>query len=150
MSGKCAESAGIRLTRPPARAGGRQTLSDATCRPIPPRSSGLGAYAKGPPSRTAPRRAIVKALREEGHTQNAIAGALGVGRMVVRSDLKSLSKEAVWLDNQTAIGTDGKSYPATRKRRLLPEKLVPDSEKLVPTFGARLHGNTANRPDSVD
>ena len=69
----------------------------------------LGAWRKGRPVGRPPRRAIVKALREEGHTQNAIAGALGVGRMVVRSDLKSISKEAVWLDNQTVIGTDGKS-----------------------------------------
>lgn len=57
------------------------------------------------------RRENVKALREEGHSQRAIAGALGVSKKTVQNDIAT-----VQVDTPIHVeGQDGKSYPARRK-----------------------------------
>jgi ParB-like chromosome segregation protein Spo0J len=59
------------------------------------------------------RREVVKALREDGHSQRAIAGALGVDPMTVNRDLKE-SVESSTPDR--ILGRDGKSYPAKNRQ----------------------------------
>lgn len=69
---------------------------------------------------------IVKALREEGHSQRAIAGALGVSDMTIRRDLEGATPVAP----ERTIGRDGKSYPA--RKATVPKKLrVPDDGELT-------------------
>ena len=58
------------------------------------------------------RREVVVALREDGHSQRAIANALGVSRKAVRNDLDKVGPLAHVPNGVT--GLDGKSYPATR------------------------------------
>jgi hypothetical protein len=55
------------------------------------------------------------ALRQEGHSYRAIAGALGVSHVQVINDVKSTAKQlAVELPERT-VGLDGKSRPARRR-----------------------------------
>lgn len=58
------------------------------------------------------RRPVVKALREDGHSQRAIAGALGVSQSLVAKDLSALNTR---VQSPERIATlDGRTYPATR------------------------------------
>lgn len=60
------------------------------------------------------RREVVRALREQGHSVRAIAGALGVGKSTVDRDVDELS-QAGQLDQPDRVRSlDGKSRPATR------------------------------------
>ncbi len=59
------------------------------------------------------RREVVAALRGEGHSTRAIAGALGVGDGTVRNDL-SAGAQGCAPDSERVTGLDGKSYPAKR------------------------------------
>ena len=62
------------------------------------------------------RREIALALRQEGHSERAIAGALGVSDSTVHRDLEHVrstaSCEAV--EPERIVGRDGKSRPARR------------------------------------
>jgi len=65
----------------------------------------------------AERLEVVKALREDGHSVRAIAGAVGV-------DPKQVQRDLAGVDMSTPVsvtGLDGKSYPA-RKTLKLPER----------------------------
>ena len=62
--------------------------------------------------RRAERLEVVRALREEGHSTRAIAGAVGVDKRQVQRDLQHVGTVS---PPETVTGTDGKSYPATRK-----------------------------------
>ena len=59
----------------------------------------------------AERLPVVKALREEGHSLRAIAGAVGVAESQVRKDLAGAHQCAP----ETVTGLDGKSYPARKE-----------------------------------
>lgn len=59
------------------------------------------------------RREIVAALRSEGHSLRAIAGAVGVDDKTVRNDIAGADMSAP----AEVTGQDGKSYPATRAPR---------------------------------
>ncbi len=65
------------------------------------------------------RLPVVAALREEGHSQRAIAGAVGVALSTVQEDLKKAGDRS--RSPAQVTGLDGKSYPAAKKdkRRLL-------------------------------
>lgn len=56
------------------------------------------------------RREIVAALREQGHSTTAIAGAVGVSDETVRRDLAG----STHVEPERVTGRDGKSYPAKR------------------------------------
>jgi transposase-like protein len=56
------------------------------------------------------RREVVAALRQEGHSLRAIAGATGVSQGQVRRDLSGVSQDTP----ATVTGRDGKSYPSKR------------------------------------
>ena len=58
------------------------------------------------------RRPVVAALREEGHSVRAIAGALGVNRGSVEKDLRGVTV----VTPDRIEGQDGKSYPATKPK----------------------------------
>lgn len=60
------------------------------------------------------RREVVVALREEGHSQRAIAGALGVSQSLVSKDLDQLSTRVQLPDR--VVGLDGKSRPASQPK----------------------------------
>jgi transposase-like protein len=59
------------------------------------------------------RREVAVALRQEGHSQRAIAEALGVNRNTVRSDLQL--GDTTQLPDRV-IGLDGKNYPASQPK----------------------------------
>ena len=65
------------------------------------------------------RLPVVVALAEEGHSNVAIAGALGVTETTVRRDLAG----STYVEPERVRGLDGKSYPA-RKRPKLSEDLT--------------------------
>jgi len=65
----------------------------------------------------AERLEVVKALREDGHSVRAIAGAVGVDPKQVQRDLAGVDMSTP----ATVTGRDGKSYPA-RKTLKLPER----------------------------
>jgi len=88
----------------------------------------------------AERLEVVKALREDGHSLRAIAGAVGVSLGTVQNDLsgvqtytpatvtgldpKQVQRDLAGVDMSTPVsvtGLDGKSYPA-RKTLKLPER----------------------------
>ena len=70
------------------------------------------------------RRRMVEALRSDGHSLRAIAGALGVSHPTVMGDLRSIGKE---LPMPERIRTsDGRSYPARRPSREEAEQLTHD------------------------
>lgn len=52
----------------------------------------------------------------DGHSQRAIAGALGVGRVTVQRDLAEVARTGHVPEPERVTGQDGKSYPATRAR----------------------------------
>lgn len=60
----------------------------------------------------AQRLKVVKALREEGHSLGAIAGAVGVGKSTVFRDLSTVPDGTV---PDRITGLDGKSRPAKRE-----------------------------------
>lgn len=76
------------------------------------------------------RRRIVTSLREQGHSQRAIAGALGVTRDAVRRDLGvkdaggAPAPPATKAEPERVQGMDGKSYPA----RVAPAAKAPAGE----------------------
>lgn len=59
------------------------------------------------------RRPIVAALREEGHSMRAIAGALGVSKGAIQNDIERGVPAST---PERVNGQDGKSYPATRQK----------------------------------
>lgn len=59
------------------------------------------------------RRQVVAELRKQGHSQRAIAGALGVSHTTVQNDIASGGN---YLPPERTIGKDGKTYPATRPK----------------------------------
>lgn len=63
------------------------------------------------------RQSVVVALAEAGHSNRAIAGALGVGETTVRRDLSTAPDGAV--RPERTVGKDGKSRPARRAPRVL-------------------------------
>lgn len=62
------------------------------------------------------RQAVVVALAEAGHSNRAIAGALGVDDRTVRRDLSTAAHAAV---PERTVGLDGKSRPSRRAPRVL-------------------------------
>jgi ParB-like chromosome segregation protein Spo0J len=75
------------------------------------------------------RREVVASLRESGHSQRAIADAVGVSRKTVRDDLEQVGGGAHVPDGIT--GQDGKRYPATRPKPDPEPKHSPIEETLV-------------------
>jgi len=61
----------------------------------------------------AERLPVEVALREDGHSLRAIAGAVGVDEKQVRRDLAGADMSAP----ATTTGLDGKSYPARKEPR---------------------------------
>lgn len=61
------------------------------------------------------RREVVAHLWREGHSQRAIAGALGMSRGAIEYDIKSVKSGGLTKPTDRVTGTDGKSYPAVRK-----------------------------------
>lgn len=61
------------------------------------------------------RLPVVKALREEGHSQRAISRALGVALSTVQDDEKKAGDRG--RSPARVTGLDGKSYPATREQQ---------------------------------
>lgn len=70
------------------------------------------------------RREMVAVLREQGHSQRAIAGAVGVSRTQVRNDLAQVGTSAHLNEPETVAGKDGKRYPAKRPERPKPTPTV--------------------------
>lgn len=74
----------------------------------------------------AERLPVVKALREEGHSLRAIAGAIGVSKSQVERDLSGVP-----LGTPLATtGLDGKSYPARKTPKLPESDVVAQSREL--------------------
>jgi transposase-like protein len=64
------------------------------------------------------RREVVKALREDGHSYRAIAGALRVGQGTVSQDIRELRDTAQLEDEpERTTGLDGKERPASRPQK---------------------------------
>lgn len=63
------------------------------------------------------RRRMVEALRSDGHSLRAIAGALGVSKDTVARDFAGVSHETP----ETVLGADGKRYPAQRAAERIAE-----------------------------
>jgi ParB-like chromosome segregation protein Spo0J len=74
------------------------------------------------------RRQVVGVLREEGHSQRAIAGALGVSKRTVAKDLDQLGTRTQLTAPDRITGLDGKSRPAKRKASKPEPAPVPESE----------------------
>lgn len=62
------------------------------------------------------RREVVAVLREDGHSQRAIAGALGVSQSLVHKDLRQLNTSNQLTEPNRVIGLDGKSRPASKPK----------------------------------
>lgn len=60
------------------------------------------------------RRELVAVLRQEGHSQRAIAGAVGVSQKQVRNDLAQLSTSTQFTEPERTKGLDNKWRPAKR------------------------------------
>lgn len=60
------------------------------------------------------RQEVALALRQEGHSYRAIAGALGVDAMTVRADILSTVEDSTVELPDRVTGLDGKSRPAKR------------------------------------
>jgi len=69
---------------------------------------------------------VVKALREDGHTLRAIAGAVGVSQEQVRQDLSGVNH----LTPDTVRGLDGKSYPARKAPKLPPQDAIRQAKEI--------------------
>jgi hypothetical protein len=70
----------------------------------------------------------VAALREEGHSLRAIAGAVRVDEKTVRNDLATADRSAV---PDRVTGLDGKSRPSRRQKKG-PKDPKPKSEPKQP------------------
>lgn len=66
------------------------------------------------------RLPVVRALREEGHSIRAIAGAVGVSKRTVQDDLEGVRTRTP----AATTGLDGKSYPARRAPKLPPADAI--------------------------
>lgn len=60
------------------------------------------------------RREVAVALRQAGHSERAIAGALGVSQPTVHRDLERATDSGVSVQPERVYSLDGKSRPATR------------------------------------
>ena len=56
------------------------------------------------------------ALREDGHSTRAIAGALGVSKDTVHRDTSAAVQDCTAAEPERVVGQDGKSYPARQPR----------------------------------
>lgn len=63
------------------------------------------------------RRPVVADLRAAGHSERAIADALGVSKSTVHKDLDQVVTGDHLPETQRATGKDGKSYPAKQKQK---------------------------------
>lgn len=90
------------------------------------------------------RRAEVARLREQGHSQNAIAGALGVSQSTVRDDLKTQASRATNLPDEPKPG----QMTAEEARRLTDEVKELAAE-LPPAVAAAVFSKVAKWPDRV-
>jgi transposase-like protein len=61
------------------------------------------------------RREVVAALRSDGHSMRAIAGAVGVSQSMVHKDIVQLSTSEQLTEPERSIGLDGKSRPTRKK-----------------------------------
>lgn len=75
------------------------------------------------------RREIVVALRNNGHSQRAVAEALGVGLGTVQRDEEQLTQAGQLDVPDRTVGRDGKSRPAHRPP--VPEPIVGDDEETI-------------------
>lgn len=75
------------------------------------------------------RRPVVADLREKGHSQHAIAGALGVSQSTVRDDLAELSRGTKFAQPATVRGLDGKDRAPTRRPTIVPTATPRDAER---------------------
>ena len=80
------------------------------------------------------RLPVVVALREEGHSLRAIAGAVGISEGQVRKDLAG---GAYQYAPETTKGLDGKSYPARRKPKLPPADALAQAREVKREQGGR-------------
>lgn len=83
------------------------------------------------------RREIVASLRREGHSQRAIADAVGASRTTIRRDIEAQVGREAHLP-ETTVGRDGKEYVARRPKTPKPASSpASDSESapliLLPT-----------------
>ena len=74
------------------------------------------------------RLPVVQALREEGHSLRAIAGAVGVSEGQIRKDLATDKVRTSTHLPPATRGLDGKSYPSRREPRLLPQDAIRQAE----------------------
>lgn len=74
------------------------------------------------------RQQLVADLRAQGHSQRAIARALGVGQSTVRDDLKELSGTTQLDEPETIRTKNGRTYPA-RRPTLVPTTTARDAER---------------------
>ncbi len=65
------------------------------------------------------RRAAGVALRQDGHSARAIAGALGVSEATVRRDVAATASVDAVAFPERVIGLDGKSRPSRQTVQLL-------------------------------
>ena len=77
------------------------------------------------------RRQLVADLRAQGHSQTAIARAVGVSQSQVRDDIKAIQvSSGTNLAPETVVGADGKRYPSTRQIHVgepQPNKVLPEA-----------------------
>lgn len=93
------------------------------------------------------RAVTVASLRQAGLSQRAIASAIGVGQSTVCKTLKQV------IENRSpdqAIGTDGKSYPAKRRKPVEPPLTPPTSINNKKTGPQRLKARAEARHSLVN
>lgn len=83
----------------------------------------------------AERLEVVKALREEGHTTRAIAGAVGVDHSTVIRDLAGGASAPP----ARVTGLDGKSYPARKTGVLRTQSATRERERRISELAAEGH-----------
>lgn len=78
------------------------------------------------------RRPVVAALREEGHSVRAIAGAVGVSKAQVERDLKKAGVPPGTPDEnpKKISGVDGKQYPAESKKSKAAKRAIERGEPI--------------------
>ena len=91
------------------------------------------------------RREMVVALREEGHSLRAIAGAVGASHVQVKRDLATVTQVTV---PDRVVGLDGKSRPARRLSVVAPAASGPPLRADAQANRDRVHEFAAANPDA--
>jgi len=84
------------------------------------------------------RRKMVAELRANGHSERAIAGAIGVSKTTVHNDLEQLVTSDQLTQPEQIKGQDGKERPAKLRAAKTPAPVDPEAEEHAPDLADEL------------